>query len=303
VRDASHRIPQAAPPRRLDRVLRELQPGSSWNEVRRLVTTGKVAVGGVTLVDPAAIVTGGALIEIRMAAPRPFAIFPGLPAAALLHVDPYVVVVDKPAGTSSVAFSADESDSLEQLVQRLLEQRERRRSPALGVVHRLDRETSGVLVFARTLTALRHLKQQFRLHSAERRYLAIAHGELSAQSIRSRLVRDRGDGLRGSTPSPALGRPATTHVTPLRRLRGATLAECRLETGRTHQIRIHLSEAGHPLVGERVYVRGFAGQQLSAPRVMLHAAELGFIHPTSQRRLRFSSPLPEDFASVLARLS
>jgi 23S rRNA pseudouridine1911/1915/1917 synthase len=302
VRDASHRIPDRAPARRLDRVLRELHSGASWNELRRAITTGKVFVAGARVTDPGALVPGGTSIQIRMAAPGHAGSPPALSPAALIHVDAQLVVVDKPAGTSTVAFNAEETDSLDQLVHRLLERSDRRRSPPLGVVHRLDRETSGLVVFARTLAAKRRLKEQFRFHAATRRYLAIAHGELDVRTIHSRLVRDRGDGLRGSTPNLELGRPATTHVKPLRRLCGATLIECTLETGRTHQIRIHLSEAGHPLVGERVYTRGYAGQQLPAPRVMLHAAELGVVHPTNRRALHFSSPMPEDFAGVLERL-
>jgi 23S rRNA pseudouridine1911/1915/1917 synthase len=303
VRDASHRIPDRTPQRRLDRVLRELHPETSWNALRRLIATGKVSVAGVTVSDPGAIVAGGALIEIRMAAPRRTESSPALPACALVHVDAQIVVVDKPAGTSTVPFTDSESDSLDQLVAHQLERSERRRRAPIGVVHRLDRETSGLLVFARTLAAKRHLKQQFRFHSAHRRYLALAHGEVGARTFHSRLVRDRGDGLRGSTSNPVLGRPATTHVKPLRSLQGATLIECTLETGRTHQIRIQLAEAGHPLLGERVYTRDHPGELLPAPRVMLHAAELGFTHPTTGHSLRFTSPTPEDFERVLAGLA
>ncbi len=97
-------------------------------------------------------------------------------------------------------------------------------------------------------------------------------------------------------------RRAVTYVTVEERLRGATLVSCRLETGRTHQIRIHLAEAGHPLLGETVYVRDFAGKWLSAPRLMLHAVELGFVHPRAGRELRFTDPPPEDFAAVVEGL-
>ena len=93
-----------------------------------------------------------------------------------------------------------------------------------------------------------------------------------------------------------------THVEVVEALRGATLVACRLETGRTHQIRIHLSEAGHPIVGDRVYVRGFAGTPIAAPRLMLHAAELGFVHPATNREVRWTRDPPPDFAAVLARL-
>jgi 23S rRNA pseudouridine1911/1915/1917 synthase len=158
------------------------------------------------------------------------------------------------------------------------------------------------LVFARNLSAKRHLAQQFRCHSVERRYLALAKGMVSGQTLRSRLVKDRGDGRRGSTRHPELGREAITHLRPLEQLPGATLVECRLETGRTHQIRIQLAEAGHPLCGERVYARPRDRAGLAAPRLMLHAAVLGLVHPATAERLRFAEPLPPDMQAELDRL-
>ena len=181
----------------------------------------------------------------------------------------------------------------------------------LGVVQRLDKDTTGLLVFARTLAAKRHLQQQLRVHSIERRYLALVHGAVrEPQTVDTQLVRDRGDGLRGSFghfrkprgPLPADAQRALTHVQPLEALAGATLVECRLHTGRQHQIRIHLSELGHPLVGESVYIRDYAGARIEAPRPMLHAAVLGFEHPGHGRTLRFEQAPPGDFAALLARL-
>jgi 23S rRNA pseudouridine1911/1915/1917 synthase len=191
--------------------------------------------------------------------------------------------------------------------------------PNLGVVHRLDKETTGLIVFTRTWLAKKALASQFRRHTVHRRYLAIAHGHVKEQTIRSILVADRGDGVRGSagvqvarrhslpssrssTRGPTVGREAVTHVEPLEALRGATLVACRLETGRTHQIRIHLSEAGHPIVGERVYIRGYGGPLVDAPRLMLHAAELGFLHPATERFMRWELPPPDDMRAVLERL-
>ncbi len=170
------------------------------------------------------------------------------------------------------------------------------------VVHRLDKDTSGLLVFARTQEAQRQLKSQFRAHTVTRRYLALAEGNLTATTFRSRLIPDRGDGRRGSTTNPRLGREATTHVRPVERVRGATLLECRLETGRTHQIRIHLAEAGHPLVGERVYAKSGTAHRIGAPRIMLHACELGFDHPTLERRLSFHQEAPADFLELVQKL-
>ena len=276
-------------------------PGKSWGEVRRLIETGKVRVRGKNVTDPTARVGAGAVIEIFMAA-REASKSPRLTKQALVFVDTHVVVVNKPAGISTVPYE-DERDTLDRQVRVLLRRLPNAgRDAPIGVVQRLDKETTGLLVFARTLPAKRHLQQQLRAHSVHRRYLALAHGEVQSRTLRSRLVTDRGDGLRGSTKNPRLGRESVTHVSVLEALPGATLIECRLETGRTHQIRIHLSEAGHPLLGERVYVRKYSGELLDAPRVMLHATELGFTHPINGRRLLFTQPLPDDMSAVLRQL-
>jgi 23S rRNA pseudouridine1911/1915/1917 synthase len=162
------------------------------------------------------------------------------------------------------------------------------------------------MVFARTAEAERGLVQQFRRHTTQRRYVAIVHGTVEARTIESRLVRDRGDGRRGSTTLPEAGKRAVTHVRPLEKLGRYTLVECRLETGRTHQIRIHLAEEGHPLCGEKVYGKPLRGKAMEdrsgAPRLALHAAELGFQHPVTGEPMRFEMPLPPDFEAFLDRL-
>ncbi|HEX5656280.1 MAG TPA: RluA family pseudouridine synthase, partial [Polyangiales bacterium] len=180
--------------------------------------------------------------------------------------------------------------------------------PELGIVHRIDVDTTGLLVFTRNLNAKRHLQQQFRAHSVHRRYLALIHGNIVGRTFDTLLIRDRGDGLRGSFgvfraprgKPPEDGQRAITHVRVLERFEGASLVECALETGRQHQIRIHVSEAGSPLLGERVYIRDYNGPRIEAARPMLHAAELGFIHPRTGRALSFRSEPPKDFATLLA---
>lgn len=283
----------------LDRWLRELLPGKSWNEVRRLARTGKIFVDGRASLDPTALVPAGAELELRQNARRATRT-PALPRSAILYLDAQVVVVEKPAGISTVPYDEQERGTLDQLVMETISERGRR--APLGIVHRIDKETSGVVVFARTLAAKQALKNQFRFHSVGRRYVAIAHGAVKSATIRSRLVQDRGDGRRGSTDDETLGREAITHVKWLESLRGATLVECRLETGRTHQIRIHLAERGHPLVGERVYSKNYRGELIPAPRLMLHARELDFEHPTTAKRLSFEQRLPDDMLAVLASL-
>jgi 23S rRNA pseudouridine1911/1915/1917 synthase len=176
-------------------------------------------------------------------------------------------------------------------------------------VHRLDRDTSGVMVFARTRQAERLLIRMFARHAVQRAYVAVATGNVAAQTIDTWLVRDRGDGLRGSTPAGAAAegaRRAITHIRPMEQLVDYTIVECRLETGRTHQIRIHLAEIGHPLCGEKVYTH-LPGQPprsdiSGAPRQALHAAELAFVHPLTQQPLRFRMPLPPDLRQWLLKL-
>ncbi|HQP34040.1 MAG TPA: RluA family pseudouridine synthase [Polyangiaceae bacterium] len=291
---------------RLDAALRAQLGGLPWLKVRRLIETGKVRVNGVTVTDAGATVVPGQQLEVVENAPRP-STEQRLGSGSIVFVDEHIVIVRKPSGISTVPFEEGERGTLHELVRAWLNRTARSRSDRatgdLGIVHRLDKETSGLLVFTRTLAAKRHLAQQFRVHSIERSYLAIAHGSVRRrQTFESRLVRDRGDGLRGSTDRDREGQEAVTHVEPLEQLRGATLVRCTLETGRTHQIRIHLGEAGHPLVGEHVYIRDFHGRLLPAPRLMLHAAVLGFDHPGHGGPVRFEEPMPDDMREVLASL-
>jgi 23S rRNA pseudouridine1911/1915/1917 synthase len=173
------------------------------------------------------------------------------------------------------------------------------------VVQRLDKETSGLVVFARTVEAERGLGRQFKAHTVERRYLALVPGETGARTVRSNLVRDRGDGRRGSGRGKDVGKQAITHLEVAERLRGYTLLWCRLETGRTHQIRIHLAELGHPICGDKVYRKLGAKAELDpsgAPRLALHAAELGFDHPITGEAMHWDMPLPPDFRALLEEL-
>ncbi len=294
--DGTHSASVAGP---LDRLLRAAYPGSSWNAVRALIESGKVSLDGAVERDPTRPVRAGSEIRLSMRAPR--GRDNALPPDLIVHLDSQVVVVRKPAGISTVPFDKEETGTLVDLVQAALKRKGGSNLP-LGIVHRIDKETSGLVVFARTLTARRTLKNQFRVHSVARRYRAIAHGQVATGTFESQLVRDRGDGRRGSTDNPNLGREAVTHVRALEALRGATLLECRLETGRTHQIRIHLSEDGHPLLGDRVYSKNYRGVLIPAPRLMLHAFELGFDHPTTGEPLHFEQPMPDDMRNLLETL-
>jgi 23S rRNA pseudouridine1911/1915/1917 synthase len=292
-------------------LLRDLAPGTSWSRARDLCRSGRVRVDGAVEGDDARRLTAGSRLELASEPSRR----PRGPASpeSVIHLDAEVVVVRKPAGLLTVPFERGDRDTLIALARVAVRRIEGSgASPTLRAVQRLDKETSGLVVFARSVAAQRALQQQLTAHTVTRRYLAIAHGEVRAAEHATLFVPDRGDGLRGSwrparggrgeSQPPPEAKRAVTRVAVVERLRGATLASCELETGRTHQIRIHLAEAGHPLVGETVYVRDYRGPLLPAPRPMLHAAVLGFDHPRTGRRLTFEEPAPEDFERVLAGL-
>jgi 23S rRNA pseudouridine1911/1915/1917 synthase len=293
--------PELAGP--LDRVVRGLF-GVSWGQARGWIASGKVRVGDAVVTDATARVVAGAEIRFDERARKPRA--GELADEQVVHVDTQVIVLAKPAGISTIPYDESDKDTLEARARAWLERRGKGRGGRvpLGVVHRIDKETSGLLVFTRTWQAKQALTSQFRHHTVHRRYLAIAHGDVRSGTLRSFLVENRGDGLRGSAKGSPPGdtREAITHVERLEGLKGATLVACRLETGRTHQIRIHLSEKGHPLLGERVYVRGWRGTPIEAPRLMLHAAELGFIHPATEHEVSWTLPMPSDMQAVLERL-
>jgi 23S rRNA pseudouridine1911/1915/1917 synthase len=310
-------VPEELAGRPLDGALRTLT-GVAWSTARSMIETGKVKVAGAPARSGRRRVTAGEVIEVDPRAPKPkTARLRALGDDLIAYADATVVVVRKPAGISTVPFDGGEGgeeETLDTMVRDVLAHRARSeghgrtigRTP-LGVVQRLDKVTSGLIVFARTVAAKKHLAQQLRRRTMTRRYLAIAHGDVRDATYRSLLVPDRGDGLRGSAEESRGRAPdahdlAVTHVERLEGLRGATLIACKLETGRTHQIRIHLAEAGHPIVGEHVYVRDHRGPKIAAPRVMLHAAELGFLHPANERPMSFHMDPPDDFEKVLDEL-
>ena len=307
--------------RTLTTVLRQLRPGESWSQLRRLVRNRHVQVNGNLCLDEGRKLKAGDVIKVWQESRLPL---PRAEDLLIRYQDKHLVVVEKPAGVTTLRHAEERSlprrrrqaqptldEMLGQVLARSTQGRgpgtnTRRRPRAIRPVHRLDRDTSGLMVFARSPEAEQKLVQMFRKHDLHRVYLAIVAGDVPAQTFESFLVRDRGDGLRGSTRLPGVGQRAVTHVRPLESLDGYTLVQCRLETGRTHQIRIHLAEAGHMVCGERIYNHPLGGRPVAdrsgAQRQALHAAELGFAHPISGERLSFVSPLPPDLDQLLARL-
>jgi 23S rRNA pseudouridine1911/1915/1917 synthase len=275
-----------------------------WSQVKRLIERGKVFVDEKCETDVARRLAAGQRIEIRGNAPRPR---DPLREGVLVFDDPHVVVIDKPSGVSSVPYEDRERGTAMDLI-RATWKRLGKPSSSVGlhVVHRIDKSTSGLLMFAKSKRAELALAAQLRAHTCERTYVCVAHGTVEAARIESYLVTDRGDGLRGSTRRVNQGKRAVTHVAIRQHLRGATLCEVRLETGKTHQIRIHLAEAGHPLLGEAVYMRDYenaGGRLLPATRLMLHAQTLGFAHPATGEAVRLSADIPDDFARIVAGLT
>ena len=273
--------------------------------MRRLCVLGKVSVDGAVEVDPARRLHGGERLAWRLNAPDARRL--ARPSVRIVHEDPHLLVIDKPQGISSVPYERKESGTALDLIREAWRQMGRAATVTpLYVVHRIDKDTSGLLCFAKTKLGERGLHQIFKQHLADRRYLAVAHGKVRSGRIESRLIADRGDGIRGSTRRPDLpGQDAVTHVEVIEELPRASMCRVRLETGRTHQIRIHLSEAGHPLVGETVYIRDYTrdGRRLlPSSRLLLHAATLGFEHPVTRQRLDFESPLPPDYLAMLEEL-
>jgi 23S rRNA pseudouridine1911/1915/1917 synthase len=249
-------------------------------------------------------------VNVRGAKPQAVDLPPLARSIHIVHLDDDIVVVDKPAGLTTVRH-ADETAEFGPRGQRFLPPTlvdllpridPRLRRGRIRAVHRIDKETSGLVILARTPQAESHLGKQFRVHSVERTYLALVRGIAEDRRIESTLVRDRGDGRRGSGPE---GQHAVTHVRVLERLGACTLVECRLETGRTHQVRIHLGEAGTPLCGERVYDRSLHGKPLPDPsgatRPLLHAATLAVDHRATGKRLRWQSAPPADMQSLIER--
>ncbi len=304
----------------LTALLRQWQANASWGDVRQWVRSRRVMVNGNLCLDEARRLKGGDVVKmLAQSAPA----LPKPEHIQIVYVDEHVVVVEKPPGITSTRHSEELSwparrrqfqPTLDEMLPIVLDRKASRGGkktqrgvpPPVRPVHRLDRETGGLMVFARSVRAERGLMEQFKKHTTQRRYLAIVEGRVQAQTIETRLVRDRGDGRRGSTDKPNVGKHAVTHVKPIEHLGGYTLIECRLETGRTHQIRIHLSELGHPLCGEKVYRKPLGGKPIpdrsGAPRLALHAASLGFEHPITGKAMFFESPLPKDVSQFLARL-
>jgi 23S rRNA pseudouridine1911/1915/1917 synthase len=267
--------------------------GLSRRAAREAVRSGRIDVDGAPCDEPGKETTPGAALGFHPDRPLRRRVRTRL---AVLYEDDDVLIVDKPAGLLTVPTEEREKDTLWSRALHYLQHRYGGR-PHAGIVHRLDKDTSGALVFARNRAALHELQDRFRTHAIDREYVALVEGApKDSGTFDADLVRE--GGLRRSVARPGQeGRRAVTRYRTLERFGTASLVSVRPETGRTHQIRVHFSAAGHPVLGDRVY-----GNAKLAPRQMLHARRLGFPHPRTGEQVSAQSPLPEDFEKALSAL-
>jgi 23S rRNA pseudouridine1911/1915/1917 synthase len=356
---------------------RELPGELSWSAVRKLQHERRIAIGGVLCIDEARRLSAGEVVTISdVPIPPP----PTDEDVSVCHVDKDVIVVEKPSGMTTLRRNSElgwsgarrmQQPTLDECVPRLIREHASKRNKSRKVhqrlmklysVHRIDRDSSGLLVFARNEAAQKKIIQQFAEHHAVRMYFALIPGQIADQTIESHFIRNRGDGLRGSTTGPpaeqphtsvpadaqvrvsessadesvqagaqgqaasaaeaagvaaehsaakppaaaTVGQQAITHVRSLRTLGRYSELECRLETGRTNQIRIHLAELGHPICGDIKYSGPFGGPMVTdesgVRRLALHAAELKFDHPVTGKTMHFKTAWPADMQRFLNRL-
>ena len=290
---------------RLDRWLTDRLPELSRARLQALIEAGHVRVDGKTP-KAAHRLRAGETVEVEIPPPAPEELVPEPSALQILYEDEHVLVLDKPAG---LVVHPGAGHARGTLAAALLAH-----APGIagvggprrpGIVHRLDKNTSGLLVVAKTKTAYDALVAELGRRDVTRRYLAIVHGRVSAAAgvVDKPIGRHPHDRVKMAVRPAGQGKRAVTRYRVLERLAGFTLLEASLETGRTHQIRVHMASLGHPVVGDDVY-GGRRRAPLPVPMdgYALHAAALAFTHPVTGRRMEFASPLPARMERFLSHL-
>ncbi len=293
---------------RIDRVLSERKLGISRSQLKELIDVGRVEIEGAP-VRASAKARASSVVRIRPLPPKPSAAAPEDLPIEVLFEDAEIVVLMKAAGMVVHPAPGHASGTLVNALRYhreiALDKDDTTERP--GIVHRLDKDTSGVMVVAKTMPAREGLIAQFKTHDLQREYLAIVVGHpketFTLDTFHGRHPKDR----KRFTTRITQGKRAVTHVRVLERLHGASLVSCTLETGRTHQIRVHLAEHGHPVLADPVYGGGSRDPRLqqaaaAIARQALHARLLGFRHPTSLQELSFSAEPPSDFQAALSLL-
>jgi 23S rRNA pseudouridine1911/1915/1917 synthase len=305
-------VPQDAAGWRLDRALAAALPTLSRERLKSLISQGHVVCGTKGPVrDPATKVTPGTAFQVTIPLPAPaHNVAQDIPLV-IAYEDEHLIVVDKPAGLV-VHPAAGNFDGT--LVNALLHHCAGSLSgiggvERPGIVHRIDKDTSGLIIAAKTDRAHVGLAAQFAKHSIDRRYRAIVAGlpNPPAGTVDAPLARSAANRQKMAIVDSARAKRAVTHYRLVSPLQRAALIECRLETGRTHQVRVHMASIGHPLLGDPVY--GRPGREhrellkrLNFHRQALHAAELGFVHPVSKTKLSFKSAMPSDIQELFEAL-
>jgi len=300
---------------RLDRALAASVPTLSRERLKALIRAGALSSGDAAIRDPSSKVRGDELFRLAVPEPEPAHNVAQDIKLTIVFEDPHLLVVDKPAGLVVHPAAGNRNGTL---VNALLHQCGESLSgiggvARPGIVHRIDKDTSGLLVVAKTDVAHEGLARQFAAHSIDRRYLAIVSGvpKTSRGTIDAPLARSAANRKKiAIVEAKDLGRRgkrAVTHWKRLELLSDAALVECSLETGRTHQVRVHMASIGHPLLGDPVYGRSSRPhrdllKRLGFARQALHAASLGFTHPVTKHRLSFSSRMPADMQELFTHL-
>lgn len=286
---------------RLDAYLASLLTDVSRSYVQKMITGEKVTINGITIVQKKHKVKIGDEVIIDIPEPELLKIEAEDIPLDIVYEDDDLMVINKPQGmvvhpapgnysgtlVNALMFNAEKLSSINGVIRP-------------GIVHRIDKDTSGLLMIAKTDEAHQILADQLKDHSVERKYLAICHGRIGNESgtIEGAIARHPKDRLKMAIVPG--GKRAVTHFKVIERLKAHTLVECQLETGRTHQIRVHMSSIGHPLVGDPLY--GVKKEKINTTGQALHATTLGFVHPTTGEMMRFEAPLPKHFEEVLRKV-
>jgi 23S rRNA pseudouridine1911/1915/1917 synthase len=296
------RVAPASAGVRLDRLLGTMPGVGSRSQAKQLVDAGRVHVDGAVR-KAGHVVRSGETVEVTLPPPEPTTLEPEPLPLVLLYEDDDLIALDKPPGiVVHPAPGARRGTVVNALVHRfgtltgLAPERP-------GIVHRLDRDTSGVLLVARTHQALEGLARQFRERTLHKRYLAIVYGRLEPRAgLIDRPVGRHPQERKRMSVHSRRGRTARTRWEVVERLPGATLVRLFPETGRTHQLRVHLAALGHAVVGDRLYAPRRSSASFGAPRQALHAEQIGFAHPRTGAAMVIRSPLPPDLENLLHRL-